>query len=44
LAVASAHEAFEADGSLRDPELRATRGDILEQLLRAARAPLEQAA
>ena len=44
LAVASAYEAFEADGSLRDPELRAGLADILEQVLRSARAPQGQAA
>lgn len=42
LAVPSAHEAFQADGSLRDPELRTALAAILEQLLGAARAPLEQ--
>jgi len=44
LAVASAYEAFETDGSLRDPELRAGLADILEQVLRSARAPQGQAA
>ncbi len=44
LPVASAHEAFEADGSLRDPELRAGLGDIVGQLLDAARMPLDWAA
>ena len=44
LAIPSAREAFEADGSLRDPKLRAGLADILEQLLCAARAPLDQAA
>jgi chromate reductase, NAD(P)H dehydrogenase (quinone) len=33
LPVATAHEAFEADGSLRDPELQARLADILRQLL-----------
>jgi len=44
LAVPSAHEAFAADGSLRDPELRAALAGIIEQLLEAARAPLAPAA
>jgi chromate reductase, NAD(P)H dehydrogenase (quinone) len=39
LAVAQAHEAFEADGSLRDPELQAGLDHILAQLVAAARAP-----
>lgn len=40
LAVASASEAFEADGSLRDPDLRARLENILQQLVLAVPAPL----
>lgn len=36
LPVGSAHEAFEADGSLRDPQLRERLESITEQLLRVA--------
>jgi chromate reductase, NAD(P)H dehydrogenase (quinone) len=39
LPVAQAHEAFEADGSLRDPSLETALADILWQLLEAAGAP-----
>jgi hypothetical protein len=44
LPVASAHEAFDADGSLRDPMLEAALAEILEKLLTAAGAPLATAA
>ncbi len=44
LPVASAHDAFEADGSLRDSQLRAGLAGIVEQLLSVARAQLKQAA
>ncbi len=44
LPVGSADDAFEADGSLLDATLRAGLADVLEQLLNAARAPLNQAA
>ncbi len=44
LAVPSAHDAFQADGSLGDPDLGTELAAIVEQLLDAARAPLEQAA
>jgi len=36
LPVPSAHDAFEADGSLRDPELRTALAGIVEQLAHAA--------
>jgi chromate reductase, NAD(P)H dehydrogenase (quinone) len=39
LPVAQAHDAFEADGSLRDPRLEAALAEILSQLLEAAGAP-----
>lgn len=44
LPVASAHEAFAADGSLADPALRAGLVGILEQLLDAAGMSLARAA
>ena len=40
LPVPSAHEAFDADGSLRDPSLRAALADLLEELLHAAGAAM----
>lgn len=43
LPVPSAHDAFQADGSLRDPELRTALADITEQLLQAAPQPFEVA-
>jgi len=36
LPVSSAYEAFDIDGSLRDPALRAALADLIEQLLEAA--------
>ncbi len=42
LAVASAHEAFEADGSLRDAELSDRLADIVEVLVVAAGAARER--
>jgi len=44
LPVATADEAFEANGSLRDPELRASLADVLERLLQVACALLNRAA
>lgn len=44
LAVPSASEAFEPDGSLRDPDLRSHLEDILEQIVLAVPAPLRNAA
>jgi len=44
LGVPSAHEAFEADGSLRDPELRSGLAEIVEQLAQSARRALAPAA
>jgi chromate reductase, NAD(P)H dehydrogenase (quinone) len=45
LPVGRAHEAFEADGSLRDPELRVALGGLLDQLLdeAGAEAPISLA-
>ena len=37
LPVPGAHDAFEADGSLRDPEIRATLAEIVDQLVASAR-------
>jgi len=44
LPVPRAHEAFEADGSLRDPELRSALAEIVDQLARAAGPELARAA
>lgn len=43
LPVASAHEAFAGDGSLRDAERRASLDAIIERLLGAVRVRLELA-
>jgi len=44
LPVGTAHEAFGADGSLRDPDLRAGLAEVTAQLLEAAARPLERVA
>jgi chromate reductase len=44
LPVGSAAQAFEADGALRDPELRERLGGIVDGLLREVRTPVELAA
>jgi chromate reductase, NAD(P)H dehydrogenase (quinone) len=44
LPVGSAAQAFEAEGTLRDPELRERLGGIVDGLLREARIPVELAA
>jgi chromate reductase, NAD(P)H dehydrogenase (quinone) len=41
LPVASAHDAFAADGSLRDPELAERLSDLVDALLREVRSPVE---
>jgi chromate reductase len=44
LPVGLAEDAFDLDGSLRDPELASRVGEIMESLIREVRSPIEQSA
>jgi hypothetical protein len=44
LPVGRAHDAFDEDGDLREPELGALLAEVVGHLVREAGAPLEQAA